>query len=127
MLARQAMSFLHSPELESYQTSLSSTVRKGFTVKWHTGMTQTPSNQVCMTNLEYKHFLIASMHEFQICAFFSGRGILADVVTPVAVGIAGVEVVKAQLTQTSSNLFTGGLCAYFEFLTKQFTSHYIDG
>ena len=42
-------------------------------------------------------------------------------VTPVAVGIAGMEVVKAQLTQTS-NLFTGTLRAYFEFLTKQFTS-----
>ena len=43
-------------------------------------------------------------------------------VTPVAVGIAGVEVVKAQLTQTSVNLFTGSICAYLKHLAKLFTS-----
>jgi len=62
-----------------------------------------------------------TFHEFWVCIFFPGRGILVDMVTPVAVGIAGMEVVKAQLTQTS-NLFTGSLRAYFEFLTKKFTS-----
>jgi len=42
-----------------------------------------------------------TFHEFWVCIFFPGRGILVDMVTPVAVGIAGMEVVKAELTQTS--------------------------
>ena len=43
-------------------------------------------------------------------------------VIPVAVGIASMEVVKTQFTQTPSNLFTGSTCAYFEFLAEHFTS-----
>ncbi len=51
-----------------------------------------------------------------------GAGVFKDEVIPVGVGIADLDVVKAQLPETCANLFTGNKCALFKHLAEQFTS-----